>query len=488
VRRLLAGTRFRLTLAFAAVLAVAIVIADTALYLALSRAETGAAADVLVSQASVIAGGLEEINGTVHFGTGDVPTETQQGVAVEAAIVAPDGSISQTPGQALSASTLSKLAADARKQTSAAPPFDVRDSRGVPRLVYAQLVAAGQGPGAVLIVSRSISELQSALTQTLLFLALLSVLIVLAGTLLAHRLAGNILEPVRRIASTARSLSQHELHRRVEVNVPPDELGELVETFNGMLARLEASFESLRRFTADASHELRSPLALMRSELEGTLARPRTPVEYERVLRDLEAEVEHMSRMVDQLLMLARADAGALQPAATDLDVADFLHETAARWRPMADQRHVRLDVDAPDSGNVSADPDLLRRVMDNLIDNATRHTPAGTAVRISGAPTAGGWSIEVHDEGPGIPAAARAALFERFARVDGARARDGGGAGLGLALSRAIAESHGGSLQLVDPNGRGATFRIFLPQSQSGVTGPHPDPPAQRGREMPAT
>jgi heavy metal sensor kinase len=468
VSRLLAGTRIRLTLTFAAVLAVAILVADIALYLALSRAETSAAADVLVSQASVIAGGIEDINGKVQFGTGDLPTETQQGVAVDAAIVGPDGSVIQTPGQALSASTLAGIAADARKQASAASPFDVRDSRGVARLVYAQRLPAGQGGPAVLIVSRSIGELQSALTQTIVFLAVLSVLIVLAGTLLAHRLAGNILEPVRRIASTARSLSQHELHRRVEVKVPPDELGELVETFNDMLARLEASFESLRRFTADASHELRSPLALMRSELEGTLARARTPAEYETVLRDLEAEVEHMARMVDQLLMLARADAGALQPAATNLDVADFLHETAARWRPMADRRHVQLDVDAPDSGSVAADPDLLRRVMDNLIDNATRHSPAGTAVQLTGAPTAGGWNIEVRDQGPGIPSAARAALFERFARVDDARARDGGGAGLGLALSRAIAESHGGSLQLVDPNGRGATFRLFLPRSPS--------------------
>jgi two-component system, OmpR family, sensor kinase len=346
VRRFLSGTRIRLTLTFAAVLAVAIVVADTALYLALSRAETSAAADVLISQASVIAGGIEDINGKVQFGPGDLPTETQQGVAVEAAIVAPDGSVlTQTPGQALSASTLSTIAANAGKQGGAAPPIKVRDSRGVPRLVYAQLLPAGQGGPAVLIVSRSVGELQSALTQTIVFLAALSVLIVLAGTLLAHRLAGNILEPVRRIASTARSLSQHELHRRVEVKVPPDELGELVETFNGMLARLEASFESLRRFTADASHELRSPLALMRSELEGTLARARTPAEYEQVLRGLEAEVEHMARMVDQLLMLARADAGALQPAASNIDVADFLHETAARWRPMADQRHVRLDV-----------------------------------------------------------------------------------------------------------------------------------------------
>ncbi len=463
MRRRFAGTRIRLTLAFAALLALAIAVADTALYLGLSRTETGAAADVLVSQANTIASGIEDINGQVQFGGGDLPTETQQGVAVEAAIVAPDGSVAQSPGQALSASTLAGIAATARTQTTPAAPFSVRDSRGVQRLVYAELLPTSQGAPAVLIVSRSIGELQAALTQTILFLAGLSILIVLAGTLLAHRLAGRILEPVRRIASTARSFSEQDLHRRVEVDVPPDELGELVQTFNGMLARLEASFESLRRFTADASHELRSPLALMRSELEGTLARARTPAEYEEVLRGLEQEVEHMSRMVDQLLMLARADAGALQPAATNLDVADFLHETAARWRPVADGRHVRVNVDAPDSGSVWADPDLLRRLMDNLIDNATRHTPEGTAVRLIGAATAGGWNIDVRDEGPGVPPAARSVLFERFARVDGARARDSAGAGLGLALSRAIAQSHGGSLQLVDQNGPGATFRLFL-------------------------
>jgi two-component system sensor histidine kinase BaeS len=179
-----------------------------------------------------------------------------------------------------------------------------------------------------------------------------------------------------------------------------------------------------------------------------------------------------MARMVDQLLMLARADAGALKPAETNLDVADFLHETAARWRPVADSRHVRVDVEAPDSGSVRADPDLLRRVMDNLIDNATRHTPEGTAVQLSGAPTSGGWNIDVRDQGPGVPPAARSVLFERFVRADGARARDTAGAGLGLALSRAIAESHGGSLTLVDQNGAGATFRVFLPRSPSPARG----------------
>jgi K+-sensing histidine kinase KdpD len=129
------------------------------------------------------------------------------------------------------------------------------------------------------------------------------------------------------------------------------------------------------------------------------------------------------------------------------------------------------MDVDAPDSGSVWADPDLLRRVMDNLIDNAIRHTPEGTAVKLTGAPTSGGWNIDVQDQGPGVPEAIRPMLFERFAG-SAARPRDSAGAGLGLALSRAIAESHGGSLRLVEQNGPGATFRLFFPDSPSPARG----------------
>jgi hypothetical protein len=468
MRRWLAGTRIRLTLAFGGVLLIGIVVADVIVYLVLAQAETAAAADVLVSQAGIIASGIEDVNGQVRFGAGDLPTETQQGIAVDAAIVAADGSVLQTSGQALAATTLRTIAAEARKQAAPIPPFNTRDTHGVPRLVYAEQLQSGQGSKAVLVVSRSISELQSTLGQTIGTMALLSLLLVAAGTLLAHRLTGRVLLPVRRIAATAASLSQHDLHRRVEVAVPPDELGELVQTFNDMLARLEASFESLRRFTADASHELRSPLTLMRSEIEGTLAHRRTPDEYERTLRELETEVEHMSRMADQLLILARADAGALRPALINLDVADFLHESAARWRPVAERQAVAIDVDAPDSGSVSADPDLIRRVIDNLLDNAIRHAPAGTAVEINGVRTGAGWQIDVRDHGRGIPDAARGSLFERFARSDGSRPRDVGGAGLGLALSRAIAEAHGGSLGLATQQGEGATFRLILTVASS--------------------
>jgi heavy metal sensor kinase len=464
VKRRFAGTRARLTLAFAGVLLAAIVVADVVIYLLLAQAETGAAANVLVSHASAIASGIEEVNGQVLFGGGDLPTETQQGIAIDAAVVSGNGSITATPGQALSSASLRSIAASARSRSTAASPFNMRDSRGVPRLVYAESLQTGQASPAVLIVSRSIGELQTTLARILATLAGLSLLLLLAGTLLAHRLTGRVLLPVRRITSMARNLSEHDLHRRVDVAVPPDELGELVATFNGMLARLEASFESLRRFTADASHELRSPLALMRSEIEGTLARSRSAAQYASTLRGLEGEVEHMSRTVDQLLFLARADAGALIPAEVSLDVADYLHEVAARWRPAVEARGLRIEVEAPESGTASADPDLLRRVLDNLIDNATRHAPAGGAVQLSGARSGSEtWLIEVADDGPGIPPPVRAKLFQRFAHPNGSRSRQGGGAGLGLALSRAIAEAHGGSLELIDRPGSGAVFRLTL-------------------------
>ena len=204
----------------------------------------------------------------------------------------------------------------------------------------------------------------------------------------------------------------------------------------------------------------------MRSELEVTRVRPRTAEEYERTLDEMVREVEHMARLVDRLLMLARADAGALHPAKIPVDASDFVHEVGARWSSAAQRKGVTVEVEAPDQGKISIDPDLVRRSLDNLMDNAIRHAPAGTAVRLASVRDAGTWHVEVGDEGPGVPAQARTRIFERFARLDGARARESGGVGLGLALSRAIVEAHGGTLELVDDRRKGATFRISLPAS----------------------
>jgi two-component system OmpR family sensor kinase len=267
----------------------------------------------------------------------------------------------------------------------------------------------------------------------------------------------------------------------VDVKVPEDELGELVDTFNSMLARLEAAFDGLHRFTADASHELRAPLTLMRAELEGSLSRPRSQSQYRQSQEMLQVEVEHLSRLVDQLLILARADAGALAPAVEHIDVADFVHETAGRWEAIAERQGTYIQVTAPQSGTVEADPSLVRRVLDNLVENAIRHAPDGTGVMLRSYRAGDGWSFEVADRGSGVPPEYRDRLFTRFGRADDVRTPHGSGAGLGLALSAAIAGAHGGSLELVEGVGEGATFRLHLPDLAHRAT------PAGPGLERPA-
>jgi len=173
-----------------------------------------------------------------------------------------------------------------------------------------------------------------------------------------------------------------------------------------------------------------------------------------------------MSLIVDQLLTLARADSGALRPDVEHLDAADFLHETAARWIAAAGRQDVQLRINAPDSGTVDADPLLTRRILDNLIDNAIRHSPAGGVITVELRLDGDEWLFEVADQGPGIPRNERQRIFERFARVDTARTRtDGaGGAGLGLALCAAIAAVQNGEIRILDDRGRGAVFQLRVP------------------------
>ncbi len=468
--RFLGTTRGRLVAFSVAILAVALVIANGAVLGSLSLAESNQSDSVLITQSRVLSSTLEDVNGRLTLDASDIPGETQAGIAVDAAVVSSGGVLAQTQAQPLPVATLDGLAR--RSQAAKGPVWaDLMDSRGVPRRAYAVPLTTTSGPPAVLVVSRSVQEMRNTQQRTLLLLLVLSAILLVVGGSLAYWLAGRVLRPVRTIAGLARSISERDLHRRVEVKVPPDELQELVDTFNSMLARLDASFESLRRFTSDASHELRAPLALMRSELEGALTRDRSREEYKRVLTALHGEVDHLSRLADHLLILARADAGALVPETEDIDVADFLHEVGARWGTVAGQQGVRIEVSAPPSGRMRADPRLIRRVLDNLLDNAVRHAPKGTRVVLRGSPAGGGWQLEVADQGPGVPAEHRDRLFSRFARLDAARTPAGGGAGLGLALSAAIARAHGGTLELLPDGKSGAIFLLHLPKTPTPRT-----------------
>jgi heavy metal sensor kinase len=470
--RVISSTRGRLVIAAVGFFAVALLVADGAVLLSIAVTQSRASDAALVSQAQLIASGLQDTNGQITFDGSDLPAETQSGIAVDVAIVSSNTVVAQTSNQPLDNATLFQLAAQAA-QNGTPVWADVLDSHKVPRRVYALPLTTGTNAIQTLVVSRSVAEMLDAQSRSLLILVAVSAALLVIGGAVSYWLAGRALQPVRTIAGMARSISERDLNRRVDVKVPDDELGELVNTFNSMLARLEAGFISMSTFTANASHELRAPLALMRSEVEGALSRSRSQDEYKRVLLSLREEVEHLSRLSDQLLILARADAGALLPAKEPIDVADFLHETAARWEDVAKNHGSRVDVAAPDHGRMEADSALIRRVVDNLIDNALRHTGKGTPVTLRAYAAGGGWNVEVADEGPGVPPDHRDKLFTRFSRADSARSPEDGGAGLGLALSAAIARAHGGTLELVLTQGPGAVFKLHVPNGEAGRPAP---------------
>jgi len=333
------------------------------------------------------------------------------------------------------------------------------------RVLLRQVVLPDQISGGLIIV-RPIDELLARLTRVAALLVGGVLGVVGVAGLLAWQLAGLALAPVRAMSAAAREISEHDLKRRVHSNLPPDdELGELAVTFNEMLSRLDRTFDSLQRFTADAAHELRAPLSVMRSQVEVTLRHSRTPAEYRASHGTLLQEIKRLSRIADQLLMLTRVDAGALSSSFREFDLPDLLEETTGRWRPVAKEQGVSLESAIPQEGRMVGDEDLVGRLLDNLLDNAIRHTPRGGEVRLEASGLDRNWRITVTDTGPGLQGDVRQHLFERFVRGDSVRGRTTGGAGLGLSLSLAIVQLHGGTIEVADRGSLpGACFVVQMP------------------------
>jgi heavy metal sensor kinase len=465
MREHLRRTRVRLTLVAAGAVLPVAVLAAAGFWAVFAVLEYGSIDASLSAQAQVLTSALEHAGGHVDATAVDpLPSVTQAGIGVNAVLFAPDGRVVDRSGQV---SSPGAYAPYGRVPPSSAAHV-TRHIDGVPQRLLLQPVSFTSGTG-TLVLARPLDELQETLAQVaaLVAAAVIAVVVVAAG--LGYWLAGRALSPVGVMAATARDITEHDLNRRIELHLPPgDELGDLAATFNSMLDRLETAFAGLQRFTADAAHELRAPLALMRAQVDIVLRRDRTPDEYRASHRALLEEIERLSRMADQLLLLARADAGALEPRSEAVDLPDLLEGTVERWRPAAVDREVALESELPLDGELRADPELLRRLFDNLLDNALRHTPAGGAVTVSAGASHGTWRIVVDDTGPGVAPELRPRLFERFARADPARGRDTGGAGLGLSLSAAIAGVHGGRIAVEQaPTGRWARFVVTLPRER---------------------
>jgi heavy metal sensor kinase len=284
-----------------------------------------------------------------------------------------------------------------------------------------------------------------------------------------YYLARRALGPVARMVEKARSISAERLGERLPVENPADELGQLAATFNETFRRLDRSFDQLRRFTADASHELRTPLTALRSVGEvGLQERPDDKL-FAEVVGSMLEEVDALTRLVDTLLALSRADAGHVRLAREVVELAELARSSVQHLDDLAEEKRQALSVQAAETAEVLGDRLVLRQALINILDNAIKHSPEGTPIQVEvGRNGDRGW-IAVSDRGPGVAPEDRERIFERFYRVDKARSREQGGAGLGLSLAKWGVESHDGQILLDSELGRGSTFRIVLPLLTAG-------------------
>lgn len=318
----------------------------------------------------------------------------------------------------------------------------------------------------VLQVAAPLENRNRLVTRVAAFFGLFALSMTAATFAGGYWLAGRAVRPVHEIIGQAEDIGAGSLDRRIQAYADTREYRRLVEVINTMLGRIHDAFEAQRRFTADASHELRSPLTAMRGELELALRRERAPEEYRRVLDSTLEEVNRLSLITEALLTLARSDARALELARERVELVDLAGQVVARREERAAAKGLRLSLEAPEPVQAWADPRLVSQVVWNLVDNALRFTPSGGRVRVEVSRGAEGARIRVEDSGPGFGPGDPARVFERFYRADTARPLDGetSGTGLGLAIVKAVADAHGGTVRAENVPGGGARVEVVFP------------------------
>lgn len=287
--------------------------------------------------------------------------------------------------------------------------------------------------------------------------------VVLVAALGGWFLASRSLKPIEDTVAELSGIESRSLGERLAVGEAGDELDRLRGAINGMLDRLEAAFNQLQSFTADAAHELRTPIAALQCRLEVALNTARGDDDYRDALDDGLQQAGELATLVDDLLFLARMDAEAGLPKAEDVDLQGLTAELSEPFGLLAEQCGIALGTQCPAGLTVWGDGHLLRRLLANLLDNALRHTPAGGRVGLAAEREGDGCHVTVADTGVGIEPEAVERIFDRFYRADSSRSREGGGAGLGLSIAKRIAELHGGRIDLESTQGEGTTVTVWL-------------------------
>jgi heavy metal sensor kinase len=453
--------RARLTLWYVVLLALILIGFSGALYFTLARALYQQTDDSLAQNAHDLVDGLRIKNDQFDYPGGenditDLDAVRAQGYLIR--ILDADGKILSTNSTYVPLPVAPDALAVAH---SGRPQFQTISVDDEAYRLYTMPVQDNQQVVGALQVAQVSGTVEATLHKLTFALVVIVPLSLALATFAGMWFARRALLPIDQITRTAQRIGAQDLSQRLNLNLPNDEVGRLARTFDAMLVRLDDAFRREREFTANASHELRTPLTVMRGEIDVVLQRPRERAEYERVLRELGADVERLSRMAEDLLMLARADAHQIAVTCEEINAAQLLQAVADELRPLAEAQQIALDVHADPALQFWGDEPKMLRVLFNLVDNALKFSAPDTRVLLTAVPTGDAISLCVSDQGSGIAADALPHIFDRFYRGTNGDAR---GAGLGLAIARALVQAQGGHISGESELGHGTTFTVELP------------------------
>ncbi len=333
-------------------------------------------------------------------------------------------------------------------------------------------VKATTGESFTVRLAMSEEPLHQALRQLKMYFALFVPPVLALAGVLGYFFVRRALSPVGRMRRQAERISRANVSERVPIPSESGEFRDLAQTFNEMLDRLDHAFQDLHNFAADAAHELRTPLATLRAELDTAIQQPRSPEEHERLLVSFAEEVTRMNRIVSDLFTLAKIDMRQYALHKERVELGALLDEARDVWEPSAEEGGLEIRREGPPIV-VAGDPVALRRVFMNLIENAIKYNRPGGSIHLSTESMPGKARVRVRDTGMGIAAEDLPRLFKRFYRVDKARSRDSGGAGLGLAICKSFIEAHGGTISVESAVGAGTTFTIDIPAETETAPAP---------------
>jgi heavy metal sensor kinase len=344
--------------------------------------------------------------------------------------------------------------------------YSVRSERlaGGTRVRMVSRMHSLDGHRILIRLGHSEEPLWSRINEMLIASAVVLPLVLALSGFAGYGLVRRALGPIEQMARRAQEITPQRLHERLPNDNAGDELGQLARVFNDTLARLEQAFEQLRRFTSDASHELRTPLAAIRSVGEVGLQKDGTRAEYRDTIGSMLEEVNRLTSLVDNLLTISRADAGSLQLQFVQVLIMQLAREAAALFEVLVEEKALHLIVTGDESAAVQGDRLFLRQALVNLLHNAVKYSPLGGTIAVRVRKSASRITLEIEDSGPGVPLEDRPRIFERFYRVDKARGRESGGAGLGLSITKWVVEAHSGEIILESGSEQGCLFRVELP------------------------